>query len=222
MARDYKDTWNKKSSARTAVAGWVWLVGGLAIGLFIAFLVWLDKRPAVSSGSVETRQTTETATTKKTDDAQGRAQAKGSASVAGERSEGFRMPGATKNKVDPKPGTKSDKAAATQKPRFDFYTILPEMEVIVPTKETKSHARPVGPGSYFLQAGSFKNMADADTLKARLALLGMEAKIESVTVEDDTWYRVRLGPFKDMDQLNKMLGELRQNNINALPVRVKS
>ena len=199
MARDYKDTWKKKSPARRApVPGWVWLVSGLAIGLFIAFLIWLDKRPAVSSDaqeragvadSVEPSQATETAVIKTPD----------------------------KNKSGAKPAP-----AAAQKPRFEFYTILPEMEVIVPAKEAKNTARAMTPGAYFLQAGSFRNMADADTLKARLALLGMEAKIEPVTVEDDTWYRVRLGPFKDMEQLNKMLGELRQNNINALPVRVKS
>ena len=199
MARDYKDTRSKKSSARTAVLGWVWLISGLTIGLFVAFLVWLDKRPAVSSGSLpltsEGPQTTQSATTRKSEN-----------SVHPD-----------KKKVDPK-----NEPTATQKPRFDFYTILPEMEVIVPAKEIKSHVRPAGPGSYFLQAGSFKNIADADTLKARLALLGMEAKIEPVTVEDDTWYRVRLGPFNDMEQLNKILGELRQNNINALSVRVKS
>ena len=198
MARDYKDTWKKKSSARTAVPGWVWLVSGLAIGLFIAFLVWLDKRPAVSSGNaplaIEAPKVPQP-TTKKSE----------------------HSVNSDKKKVDPK-----NEPTATQKPRFDFYTILPEMEVIVPAKEIKSHVRSAGPGSYFLQAGSFKNIADADTLKARLALLGMEAKIEPVTVEDDTWYRVRLGPFKDMEQLNKMLGELRQNNINALSVRVKS
>lgn len=202
MARDYKDTWKKKSPARTPVPGWVWLASGLAIGLFVAFLIWLDKRPPVSSavqggasatsgeaGTVEMPQTAEIATTKKPE----------------------------KNKSDPKSGS-----ATAQKPRFDFYTILPEMEVIVPAKEAKNTPRAVTPGAYFLQAGSFKNLADADTLKARLALLGMEAKIEPVTVEDATWYRVRLGPFKDMEQLNKMLGDLRQNNINALPVRVKS
>lgn len=198
MARDYKDTWKKKSRARTPVPGWVWLASGLAIGLFVAFLVWLDKRPAVSSGSAPLVADAPPATQPTT-----------------------QPPGSAKpdnKKADPK----SD--AAVQKPRFDFYTILPEMEVIVPAKEVKNAARaaaPGTPGTYFLQAGSFKNMADADTLKARLALLGMEAKIEPVNVEDDTWYRVRLGPFKDMEHLNKMLGELRQNNINALPVRVK-
>ena len=193
MARDYKNTWKKKSPARAPVPGWVWLISGLAIGLFVAFLIWLDKRPTVSLGNVETPQTAETAATKKPD----------------------------KNKADPKSGVKPESTTA-QKPRFEFYTILPEMEVIVPAKEAKNTARAMAPGAYFLQAGSFRNMADADTLKARLALLGMEAKIEPVTVEDDTWYRVRLGPFKDMAQLNKMLGDLRQNNINALPVRVKS
>ena len=193
MARDYKDTWRKKPPARTSVPGWVWLASGLAIGLFVAFLIWLDKRPVASSSNVEAPQTAETATIKKPD----------------------------KNKADPTSDVKLAPATA-QKPRFEFYTILPEMEVIVPAKEAKNTVRAMAPGAYFLQAGSFRNMADADTLKARLALLGMEAKIEPVTVEDDIWYRVRLGPFKDMAQLNKMLGDLRQNNINALPVRVKS
>ena len=195
MARDYKNTVKKRApAARAAVPGWAWLAIGLAVGLFVAFLVWLDKRPAVSSGSTSLVGGAHQATEPRP------------ASPAG----------ADKKKVDPKSG-----AATAQKPRFDFYTILPEMEVIVPAREAKNHVRPAEPGAYFLQAGSFRTMADADTLKARLALLGMEAKIEPVSVEDDTWYRVRLGPFKDMDHLNQMLGELRQNNINALPVRVK-
>ncbi len=196
MARDYKNPRHKTSSARSAVPGWIWLVSGVAIGLFVALLVWLDKRPAVSPDSASPVPAAETPPpTKKPG----------------------QIASPDKKKADPKSDT-----AATEKPRFEFYTILPEMEIIVPGKEIKNPVRPARPGTYFLQTGSFKNMPDADALKARLALLGMEAKIEPVTVEGDTWYRVRLGPFKDMDQLNKMLGDLRQNNINALPVRVKS
>lgn len=193
MARDYKNTWKKKSPARKAMPGWVWLTSGLAIGLFIAFLIWLDKRPVVSAGSAPQATDAPQATAKPAQTVQQ----------------------GNKNAVKPA-------ASTPPKPRFDFYTILPEMEVIVPAKEAQNRTPPNTPGAYFLQAGSFKNMTDADALKANLALLGIEAKIESVTVENDTWYRVRLGPYQDMEQLNKMLAQLRQNNINALPVKVKS
>lgn len=173
----------------------MWLAAGLAIGLFVAFLIWLEKRPS-------TDHVPEPA-------------------VSAE-------PAPTAKPQQQKPGTKEKNtasAATPPKPRFDFYTILPEMEVIIPDKELKkraaSDAQAGKAESYFLQAGSFKNLADADALKASLALLGIEAKIQSVTVENDTWHRVRMGPYSGMDELNKVRAQLRQNNINAIPLKAK-
>jgi len=111
------------------------------------------------------------------------------------------------------------------KPKFDFYTILPEMEVIVPDTNSKSgQTAPIDkPGTYILQAGSFRSYAEADNLKAQLALLGVESKIEQVTVNNkDTWQRVRVGPTQDLRELNKIRTRLLNNNINPILLRVNN
>ncbi|MFZ5593445.1 MAG: SPOR domain-containing protein [Pseudomonadota bacterium] len=201
MARDYKNSRSKAFTRKTRnlVPGWLWLVAGLAIGLFVAFLVWLDKRPA-DVGETPSQ-----------------AVAPASSSVEKEEKEEKEKTGEKKAAAP----AVSD-GSGQPKPRFDFYTILPEMEVIIPDKEVKNRAAPKDPAeSYFLQAGSFRNLADADALKANLALLGVEAKIQSVSAGGDTWHRVRLGPYSDLNQLDQVRARLRQNNINAIPVRGK-
>jgi len=120
---------------------------------------------------------------------------------------------------------KPDKAQddKTTKPKFDFYSILPEMEVIVPDKRNKAgQSAPIDkPGIYILQVASFRNFAEADNLKARLALLGVESKIETVTVNNsDTWHRVRVGPTQNLRELNKIRTRLLNNNINPILLRV--
>ena len=122
-------------------------------------------------------------------------------------------PGAAKGVDDKKPA----------KPKFDFYTILPEMEVIVPDKRDKGgETTPIDkPGTYILQVGSFRSFTEADHLKAQLALLGVESKIEKVTVNNsDTWHRVRVGPTQDLRELNKIRTRLLNNNISAILLRV--
>ena len=77
------------------------------------------------------------------------------------------------------------------------------------------------PGTYFLQAGSFRSFAEADNLKAQLALLGVESKIDTVTVNNtDTWHRVRVGPYQDLRELNKIRTRLLNNNINAILLKI--
>lgn len=118
------------------------------------------------------------------------------------------------------PDTPSEKKEAA-KPSFDFYTILPEMEVVVP--EAQKNTRPnVKPGVYLLQVASFRNFGDADGMKARLALLGVESKIETVTSSDkEVWHRVRVGPYSDARELNKIRTRLLNNNINAIMIQLK-
>src|SRR3569833_1655941 len=95
---------------------------------------------------------------------------------------------------DKAPGKPSEKKDATN-PSFDFYTILPEMEVVVP--EAQKNARPsANPGVSLLQVASFRNFAAADGMKARFALHGVESNFETVTCSDkETWHRVRVGPY---------------------------
>jgi cell division protein FtsN len=65
-------------------------------------------------------------------------------------------------------------------------------------------------------------MGDAENLKAKLALLGVEANIQTAAIKDKgVWYRVRLGPYKNADELNRARGFLKQNGVNSTPMRVQ-
>jgi cell division protein FtsN len=110
-----------------------------------------------------------------------------------------------------------------EKPRFEFYKILPGAEEPVTEQQIKQAAKPGAPvENYLLQAGSFQNPADADNLKARLALLGVEAGVEPVNLaEKGTWYRVRVGPYSKVDEINRLRQTLAQNGIEATLVKVK-
>jgi len=113
--------------------------------------------------------------------------------------------------------------------RFQFYDILPGKADAVPDKadkpavakeeakkeepkkdETKESKTPL-----FLQAGSFSTAGDADNQKAKLAFMGIEANIQQVMVQDKTYYRVRVGPYTRLDELNKTRAELAKNGIDA-------
>jgi cell division protein FtsN len=110
--------------------------------------------------------------------------------------------------------------------RYDFYTMLPEMEVVVPEEESAAQATvpPItSPGKYVLQVGSFRRYQEADKLKAELALAGFRANIQKVTINHDaTWHRVRLGPYDNLDELNKVRAQLKQRGMKAILLKLKS
>jgi cell division protein FtsN len=116
-----------------------------------------------------------------------------------------------------------------EKPKFDFYKILPGTEETVSEKDLKARAAAAAKGQqdaakdvYFIQAGSFQNPADADNQKARLAILGFEASVEPATLPDKgTWYRVRMGPYRKVEEINRVRQMLAQNNIDASLFKVK-
>lgn len=117
-----------------------------------------------------------------------------------------------------------DKDEQAAKPRFDFYTILPEMEVVVPDAPKGGRTSPSTdkPAVYLLQVGSFRAYPEADSLKAQLALLGVESRIETVSgADNDTWHRVRVGPYTDPREVNKIRTRLLNNNINAILLQIK-
>jgi cell division protein FtsN len=120
------------------------------------------------------------------------------------------------------------KAGDAAKPRFDFYKILPGQEVPVTDRELRAAAKsPDKAGAprdiYFVQAGSFQNPADADNLKARLALAGLVASVEPANLPDKgIWYRVRLGPFTQLDEINRVRATLAQNGVDASLVKFKN
>src|SRR5712672_3477932 len=116
-----------------------------------------------------------------------------------------------------------------EKPKFDFYKILPGTEETVSEKDLKARARAATKGQqeaskdvYFIQAGSFQNPADADNQKARLAILGFESSVEPANLPDKgTWYRVRLGPYNKVEEINRVRQALAQNGIDASLVKIK-
>lgn len=122
-------------------------------------------------------------------------------------------------------GMPAGKAPAADKPKFDFYKILPGSEEPVSEKDLKAAAKAKPEESkdiYFLQAGSFQNPADADNRKAQLAILGFEAAVEPINLPDKgTWYRVRLGPYTKIDEINKMRSTMATNGIDVSLVKIK-
>ncbi|HHO58889.1 MAG TPA: SPOR domain-containing protein [Thiotrichales bacterium] len=189
MPADYKP--RKKRKQKKSMPGYLWLLAGLAIGLFIAFIVYLEKQPA-STTSFETAVNQELKKLKKN------------------------------NRSD----KKTETPAATE-PKYNFYTILKGMEVLIPESETrppevtKKPPAKSGTRQYILQAGSFQNLHDAEKLKAKLAFLGLEADIQHVTVNNQAWHRVRTGPYKNTQQLFQSKKILQQNNIDAISMELK-
>ena len=208
MPRDYA---NRKSSheKKGRIPGWAWMLGGLTIGLFVAMLVYIkentpqDKQVmltnAVKRSIKETRKGTD-------------------------------------QKRQGKTATTTEKSTAAQKrPRFDFYTILPELEVAIPeqelaTKKSPSNTRTDKDSAakriqedFTLQVGSFRKITEADKLKARLALQGVLADIQSVTINNgDTWHRVRVGPFHNVEQVKQIRNRLHKIGISSMVVKNKS
>jgi len=173
--------------------GWVWMLAGLLVGLFVAFLVYLNQ-------------------------------------VAPERSAA--APAAAPAPKKPAE-THTAKAAPPQERSgisYDFYKILPEYEVVVPEEDLKKpevlQQEMAATGRYYVQAGSFRSAADADTRKAELAILGLVSDIQTVTVDDgksqSTWHRVRIGPIgaqKDLDRVRRLLQD---NRIGFILLKEKS
>jgi len=139
------------------------------------------------------------------------------------------IPGLQQPTPAPQPAPQSDPGAP--KPRFDFYTILPEMEVVVPREEPAVVPRPApappqtvleGGDSYVLQVGSFRKHADADRLKARLALMGIEADIQKVTINNkDTYHRVRSGPYRNRSDLDRVRSQLSREGIDSIAIKLE-
>ncbi|HTS21413.1 MAG TPA: SPOR domain-containing protein [Casimicrobiaceae bacterium] len=127
----------------------------------------------------------------------------------------------------------------TEKPRFDFYKILPGGEESKagadrravdkigerPADKTQDASRTAEPAAkasdrFWLQAGAFASPAEAEDMKARLALSGWEAAIQPVAMPDKSQrYRVRLGPYDNTDELNRMKKELGNRGFDVAVVK---
>ena len=115
--------------------------------------------------------------------------------------------------------------APDAKPRFDFYKILPGMEETVTDPQPKGaqqQSTTATRETFFLQAGAFQNAPDADNLRARLALLGIEARIQTATLPDKgVWHRVRVGPYTSVEELGRTRETLKQNGVETALIKVR-
>ena len=127
------------------------------------------------------------------------------------------------------PGGNVDRGI-NEKPRFEFYKVLTDKQdknIVVPTKpaekpKTSERKPTVDYEPHLLQAGSFQNVDDAEKLKAKLALLGVEANVQSANIpEKGVWYRVRLGPYKTAEEENRARNFLKQNGVDSTPIRLQ-
>lgn len=111
-----------------------------------------------------------------------------------------------------------------RKSEYDFYDLLPEYEIVIPDDELD--VRPAAATSaessvvYEIQAGAFGRLEDADRRRAELALLGLESRIQRVTIDDATIHRVRIGPIKDVSEFKRRREQLRRAGIDFRAVRV--
>lgn len=168
------------------VPGFVWLIAGLAIGAFVMLLMRLEP----GNNGVQ-RQ----------------------ADAPGNSRQNSRPP-------TPPPAVKP----AADKPRFEFYTLLPESEVASPgTSSTPAPTPTETPpevaapqGNFFLQAGSFRQEAEANRVRASLLLLGFDVQLENVRINGDPWYRVHVGPFASRELAGNAQKTLSGNGYNNL------
>lgn len=188
-----------KTGGKSGAPGWLLLTAGLMIGLFVAFLMYLWDHRAEPA-----------------------ALRKDKAPVAAAQDGG---PAA-----DPVANTAPSAADGPgEEPRFDFYTLLPNQEVL-PNKRTSEAAsqataqvKPAEQGDrtpYVLQAGSFRSEKEADRRRAEVLLLGLPVKTLKVTVKPgDDWYRVVVGPFKGKEAATAARASLRANGVDSLMLK---
>lgn len=110
--------------------------------------------------------------------------------------------------------------------KFDFYTILPGNESKISTDDINLKNAPpqqLAPPSYYLQAGAFQTEAEADNMKAKLALQGFEAVVQTATIpEKGVWHRVRVGPLSNLDEINKTKNDLAANGFKTDLIKVNN
>ena len=179
-----------KRRKNTGFSGWTGVLCGLAVGLGVAAVVYIKDH----------RPDTQVARTAKADK---------------KKTRGTEPP-------DMEAGDSSREDSAKS---YAFYDMLPKFEVVVPEKD--KDVRPdvksvpeTRRGTYVLQAGSYKNFADADRVRAQLALQGVESKVQKVSVDNDTWHRIRIGPISKLDELNRLRQILRKADVDVLVIRV--
>lgn len=190
----------RRGKSNDGIPAWLWLVAGVVLGLALALA-------AIYGGIAPNLR----------------------------RSPDLPQP-ATDRGGKPADGSAEAPASGTGKPRYDFYTVLPEMEVLIPDSELREQVRaetppagtqtpatppPTAPSAvrYRLQAGSYRDPRPAEEAKARLALLGISATVQSVNVNGATYHRVYVGPYNSAAEVERVKQQLADNGVPAITVK---
>ena len=180
----------KKTTKQQDYPGWVWMLFGLAIGLSVAFAIFVrDRQPVAVAERSPEPASLESAIDSNGEDTE-------QASEEAPKENRFTFYNVLPN----------------------FEVVIPEQEPDV-TADVELQAV-VKPGVYVLQAGSFSHFEDADRRRAELALQGIESNIQRVTIDDRTYHRVRIGPTDDLEELNMLRSRLRAAKIDVLRIRL--
>ncbi len=104
---------------------------------------------------------------------------------------------------------------------FDFFTVLPEMEVVIPENEIQQRVNEreelaASRGPYLLQVASLRRADDAERMKAELAFLGVVAQVVEVRINDVRWHRIRVGPLASMRELDVIKRQLQDAGYSVL------
>ena len=191
MARRRKSQARRGGDRRVPI--WIWLLGGMLIGLGLSAALLIHERG-------------------------GR--------LAGPRpNPSAQAPREPEAPLAPAPKAEPER----QKPRYDFYTLLRERETRVSDQElaekvraetAQTAAEPAPRERYLLQAGAFRDLRDADAVKARIALAGLQARVETANVNGAPVHRVRLGPYATAGELEAAKRQLAENGVpDTLAVR---
>ena len=123
--------------------------------------------------------------------------------------------------VDASPSAPAEQTPVTPKPRFDFYEILKEREVVVPDLSGEIEAAVKTSDELYLQVASFRSSQDADELRANLLLQNMNATVEQVDNNGSQWHRVLVGPFESRSRMARARSDLASQEFNTLLIRRK-
>jgi len=185
-----RDYKNTKTKSSGSVSAWGGFTIGLLIGLVVATAVYIyDRRPGANTVA-------------------------SNAPISNEKE--------TNASSAPTPDSAQSGGSGTE---FEFYDMLPKQEVEVardsakPSNGTSAAGAIDTPGSYVLQVGSYRNFADADRVRAKLAIQGVESSIQKISIDNDTWHRVRIGPINNLNKLEDTRRKLREAQIDALVIK---
>lgn len=165
---------NKKKS-RQPIPGWMWLVAGLAIGIFVTFVINMEfglPKTIIPSQKVK-------------------------------------EPISAKSRYQAVPAEEASDSD------FNFHEMLENKTVEVPAEDSKPLIKNTTKKRYIMQCGSFRKKAQAESLRAQIALNGFEANINStISKSGSRWYRVTLGPYESKRTAERERHQLERNNIN--------